>query len=184
MTSARQTKAQLLERLAELQKSEAQRHLANQQLSHEIIARRQGEEWYRVLVESIHDMIWEVNQEGVFTYVSPIAKDMLGYTAEELIGRSCFEFMSAAERPHHRAMLKRSWPQDRACGMSRLRCSTRTDDAWCTRRTSCRFSPPTERAAAFTESSATSRTARTWRNPCSTATRNCRPSMTAWSMGC
>ena len=77
---------------------------ANQQLSHEITARRQSEEWYRVLVESIHDMIWEVNQEGVFTYVSPIARGLLGYTAEEMIGRGCFEFISPAEQPRHRAV--------------------------------------------------------------------------------
>ena len=93
---------------------------ANQQLSHEITARRQSEEWYRVLVESIHDMIWEVNQEGVFTYASSIARGLLGYTAEEMIGRGCFEFMSPAEQPRHRAVFERGWLPDRVCGMLRF----------------------------------------------------------------
>jgi PAS domain S-box-containing protein len=34
--------------------------------------------------------IWEVNRDGLFTYVSQMAKSLLGYTEEELIGKKYF----------------------------------------------------------------------------------------------
>jgi PAS domain S-box-containing protein len=33
---------------------------------------------------------WEVNQEGLFTYVSPTIQDVMGYTAEEVVNRAHF----------------------------------------------------------------------------------------------
>ena len=65
---------------------------------------RRSEERYRLLVESLDDLIWEVNNEGVYTYVSPASKELMGYDAEELLGRSPFEFMPLEEAKHHRAI--------------------------------------------------------------------------------
>ncbi|NQT16734.1 MAG: PAS domain S-box protein [Planctomycetes bacterium] len=85
------------ERTAELLK-------ANERLSAEMRERRSTEETlrrsesrFRSLVENTNDVIWELDENNVFTYVSPKSKDMLGYEPEEAIGRTPFDFMSADE---------------------------------------------------------------------------------------
>ncbi len=58
---------------------------------------RASEERYRNLVENSSDWIWEVDQNGVYTYCSSKCIDLLGYQAEELIGKTPFDLMSTAE---------------------------------------------------------------------------------------
>jgi len=41
---------------------------------------------YQYIIENIKDVIWEMNMDYVYTFVSPNAKDMTGYEAEELVG--------------------------------------------------------------------------------------------------
>lgn len=50
-------------------------------------------EQYRSLVESIDDWLWEVNADSVYTYSSPAVKEILGYTPEEILGKTPFDFM-------------------------------------------------------------------------------------------
>lgn len=47
---------------------------------------------YKYIIENIKDVIWEMTRDFVFTFVSPNAKNMTGYEAEELVGRKmpCF----------------------------------------------------------------------------------------------
>ena len=40
---------------------------------------RDSEERFRSLVETTSDLIWEVDVNSVYTYVSPKIKDILGY---------------------------------------------------------------------------------------------------------
>lgn len=56
-----------------------------------------SEERFRTLVENISEWIWEIDAEGVYTYVSPKVKEMFGYEPEELIGRSPFGYMPSDE---------------------------------------------------------------------------------------
>jgi len=56
-----------------------------------------SEEWYRNLVENSSDWIWEVDQNGIYTYCSPKCIELLGYQAEELIGKTPFDLMSTEE---------------------------------------------------------------------------------------
>ena len=58
---------------------------------------RESEEKFRGLVEHNNDMVWEVNQEGAYTYVSPNVQEILGYSPEQLIGKTPFEFMPEKE---------------------------------------------------------------------------------------
>lgn len=58
----------------------------------ELAELNKNETKYRVLVESTIDLIWETNIEGVYTYVSPQVKEILGYTPDELINKSPFSF--------------------------------------------------------------------------------------------
>ncbi|MDD2784345.1 MAG: PAS domain S-box protein, partial [Sulfuricurvum sp.] len=60
-------------------------------------ALRESEEKFRSLVESTSDWIWEINADGFYTYVSPRVKDLLGYSPEEVLGKSPFEFMPREE---------------------------------------------------------------------------------------
>ena len=54
---------------------------------------RSGEKKFQDLVEQSGDWIWEVDNRGIFTYVNPGVKELTGYGAEEMIGKSPFAFM-------------------------------------------------------------------------------------------
>ncbi len=58
---------------------------------------RESEEKYRALVETTSDFIWEVDAAGIYTYVSPKVREMLGYEPEEMIGKTPFDFMPSEE---------------------------------------------------------------------------------------
>ncbi len=60
-------------------------------------ALRENEERFRSLINSTPDWVWEVDVHGVYTYVSPRVKDLLGYEAEEVIGRKPFDLMPDEE---------------------------------------------------------------------------------------
>ncbi|MFA5376257.1 MAG: PAS domain S-box protein [Dehalococcoidia bacterium] len=49
---------------------------------------RESEEKFRSIVETSPDIIWEIDPQGIFRYVSPNIHEVMGYTPEELIGRS------------------------------------------------------------------------------------------------
>ncbi|HEY9670406.1 MAG TPA: PAS domain S-box protein [Waterburya sp.] len=60
-------------------------------------ALRESEERFRNLVESTNDLIWEIDEEAIYTYVSPQIKDILGYEVEEVLGKTPFNFMPPEE---------------------------------------------------------------------------------------
>ena len=61
------------------------------------VALRESEEKFRTLVETTSDFIWEVDESGTYTYVSPQVRDLLGYEPEEMIGKTPFDFMQPDE---------------------------------------------------------------------------------------
>ncbi|KAE8204934.1 hypothetical protein CF328_g793 [Tilletia controversa] len=48
--------------------------------------------WARLLLDNAQDLIYVLSLKGIFLYVSPSVERILGYKAEELIGRSISEF--------------------------------------------------------------------------------------------
>lgn len=58
---------------------------------------QQSEQRFRNLVETSSDWIWEVDDQAVYTYVSPKVRDLLGYEPEEVVGRTPFDFMPGEE---------------------------------------------------------------------------------------
>jgi len=60
-------------------------------------ALRASEYRFRSLVESIDNFISEVDVSGRCTYASPKIYDLIGYSPEEVLGKSPFDFMEPAE---------------------------------------------------------------------------------------
>lgn len=61
-------------------------------------ALRRSEEKYRSLVETISDVIYEIDSEGKISYVSPVVRNVLGYEPEEAIGKRFEEFVYPQDR--------------------------------------------------------------------------------------
>jgi PAS domain S-box-containing protein len=59
-------------------------------------ALQESENEFRSLVEDINDVIFRINESGIFTYVSPVVKN-LGYDAGELIGKHFSEVIHAED---------------------------------------------------------------------------------------
>jgi PAS domain S-box-containing protein len=62
-----------------------------------------SEERFRSLVENTRDLIWELDEQGLYTYISPSVRQLLGYEPEEMLGKTCFEFMAPGEAERVRA---------------------------------------------------------------------------------
>jgi PAS domain S-box-containing protein len=73
-------------------------------LAEDITARRNSlmalaisESRFRNLIETSSDWIWEVDSAMRYTYASPQVQDLLGYTPEEVIGKTPLDFMAPVE---------------------------------------------------------------------------------------
>ncbi|MTJ11885.1 PAS domain S-box protein [Anabaena sp. UHCC 0187] len=80
-----------------LQLLETQNQTLEAQVSQRIAELQKSQERFRNLVETSSDWIWEVNESGIYTYVSPQIMNILGYSPAEVLGKSPFEFMPPAE---------------------------------------------------------------------------------------
>ncbi|MDD5143300.1 PAS domain S-box protein [Methanoregula sp.] len=56
-------------------------------------ALRESEEKYRLLVENTYDIIYLINPDGVFTFVSPSFTELLGYRPEDVTGQLFQKFI-------------------------------------------------------------------------------------------
>ncbi|MCK8518556.1 PAS domain S-box protein [Methanoculleus sp. 7T] len=57
-------------------------------------ALRESEALFRSLVENINDLILNVDETCTFTYVSPKSREILGYSPEEMLGKTPCDFMA------------------------------------------------------------------------------------------
>lgn len=91
-------------------------------ISHDITDRkraedalREREERYRAFIETTRDWIWACDGEGRFDYTNAAVEAILGYKADEVIGRVGFELILEDEREKAKALLlhckqdKRGW---------------------------------------------------------------------------
>ena len=60
---------------------------------------RLSEEKYRDLVENISEIIYSLDEKGVFTYVSPAVEHLGGYDPSEIIGKKFSEFIFEEDLP-------------------------------------------------------------------------------------
>ena len=56
-------------------------------------ALRKSESAYRRITDSMQDLISQTDEKGIFQYVSPSHKNVLGYNQEDLLGQSAFKFV-------------------------------------------------------------------------------------------
>ncbi len=54
----------------------------------DITARKEIEDRYRMLADNARDVIWMLDPDGRFTYVSPSVERLRGYSSEEVIGQT------------------------------------------------------------------------------------------------
>jgi PAS domain S-box-containing protein len=58
---------------------------------------RNSEARFRDISESMDEWIWEVDAQGICTFVSEKIRSILGYSAEEVLGKTPFDFMPTEE---------------------------------------------------------------------------------------
>ncbi len=61
-------------------------------------ALRESETRYRSIVETAQEGIWLIDSQAVTTYVNPKMAEILGYTTDEMLGLSLFDFMEESQR--------------------------------------------------------------------------------------
>jgi len=60
-------------------------------------ALEQSNDRFRSLVETTSDWIWEIDQNGAYTYCSPKVRDLLGFEADEIIGKHLEDLIAIEE---------------------------------------------------------------------------------------
>jgi two-component system cell cycle sensor histidine kinase/response regulator CckA len=73
------------------------------ELARENAALREGRDRFRALVEATTDWIWEVDADCRYTYASPQVEALLGYSPDEVVGRTPFDLMPPDEAERVRA---------------------------------------------------------------------------------
>ena len=90
-------KEQLMRQVAHTQrkKDTSRRSKVSLKKQEKALAISQGR--LRALVETTSDWIWEIDSRGVYTYVSPKVTELLGYSVEEVLGKTPFDLMPPGE---------------------------------------------------------------------------------------
>jgi len=58
---------------------------------------RLSEERFSHIAENIGDWVWEIDQEGRYTYCNSVVTGILGYTPEEMMGKPLYDFAIKSE---------------------------------------------------------------------------------------
>jgi PAS domain S-box-containing protein len=81
-------------------------------ICHDVTRRRRDEEAiresegkFRSLVETLPEIVWEVDPRGVFRYVSPRIRAIMGYAPEEVVGRSIADLVPEEKVPEMMQLL-------------------------------------------------------------------------------
>ncbi len=72
---------------------------ALQEAQRQAEALRSSEERFRALAENTYDLLCEIDREGRFVYISPNYPEVTGFTSEDLLNRSVFDFIHPDDLP-------------------------------------------------------------------------------------
>jgi PAS domain S-box-containing protein len=67
----------------------------------------ESEEKFRSIVETSPDMIYDIDPKGKFRYISPNVREIMGYSPEEVIGKSILDLVTDQVRPALQKELER-----------------------------------------------------------------------------
>lgn len=81
-----------------------------EEMNREIVRRKEKEEQYLALVESIVEWVWETDEHFVITYNSPRVSDYLGYEPEFFLGKTPYDFIPADRVPEVKKYISRRKP--------------------------------------------------------------------------
>jgi PAS domain S-box-containing protein len=71
-------------------------------------ALNESERRFRVLVENIKDVVYSMTPDGIFTYVSPNALEVVDESASDILGKSFEDYVHPDDLPSFREALERS----------------------------------------------------------------------------
>jgi len=71
------------------------------------IALKKSKEEYRLLVESLNEVVYSLDQQGRITYASPNITELAGYTIEEVVGKPYLDFVHPEDRPERMERFKK-----------------------------------------------------------------------------
>jgi len=57
---------------------------------------KESEQRFRLLLDSVREGIWTTDTEGVVTFVNPYLCTLLGYSSEDVVGKSLFDFIDVS----------------------------------------------------------------------------------------
>lgn len=107
MESSDKTVQELKQKIAELEKEINQKNQKEKSLDKQIKKLQESEERFRSLVENTSDCFWETDENAIITYISPNIKDLLGYTIEEIQGKTTRHIRTPAETKRVNTIFKR-----------------------------------------------------------------------------
>ena len=70
---------------------------------------------YKYVVENIKDVIWEMDENLIFTYISPSCKEMSGYESSEMIGKRMTDFLVPESRNYVLDQWKKNAHSRKSC---------------------------------------------------------------------
>lgn len=59
---------------------------------------RISERRFRDITENAQEWIWEIDADGIYTYISPVCERILGYKPEEILGKHFYDLFLPAEQ--------------------------------------------------------------------------------------
>ena len=107
MKNEHRNSAELTARITELEETVSQLEKQLQEcLSGQAL--KAQEELYRLLADSSQDMITRQKSNGEYIYISPVCKEMLGFTAEELLGKQGLDYVHPDDREYFSAEYRKA----------------------------------------------------------------------------
>ncbi|MBA7596155.1 hypothetical protein ES703_03124 [subsurface metagenome] len=98
MNDKDKTKEQLINELNEIRQQITELEKSRTELKRTEEALRENEERFRIITENALAWIWEVDDNGKYTYASPLVEKILGYKPEEVLKKHFYDLFHPEER--------------------------------------------------------------------------------------